>query len=67
MQNCDIEPRGLSEKLAAQYVGVSVSFLQKDRMNGVLPNRTRGPEFIKVGKRVLYLREDLDKWLDGHI
>ena len=62
-----IESRGWSEKLAAKYIGVSVSFLQKDRMNGALPNRTIGPRHIKVGKRVIYLKEELDNWLNNQL
>lgn len=56
--------RGVNEKAAARYIGMSVSFLQKDRMNGVLANRTKGPRYLKVGKRVIYLREELDNWLN---
>lgn len=59
--------RALDEKAAAQYIGMSVSFLQKDRMNGVLPGRLPGPRYAKLGRRVIYLREDLDKWLDDHL
>ncbi|OGT46901.1 MAG: hypothetical protein A3F17_02320 [Gammaproteobacteria bacterium RIFCSPHIGHO2_12_FULL_41_15] len=59
--------RALNEKAAAAYIGLSVSFLQKDRMNGVLPGRQPGPRYAKLGKRVVYLREDLDAWLDAHL
>ena len=55
-----------TEKEAARYIGMSVSFLQKDRMNGKLANRTLGPEWVKVGRRILYLKEDLEKWLYEH-
>ncbi|MCP3679893.1 MAG: helix-turn-helix domain-containing protein [Gammaproteobacteria bacterium] len=57
----------LSEKEAAAYIGMSVAFLQKDRMNGKLSGRTPGPRWIKVGRRVLYLKADLDQWLQEHI
>ena len=56
--------RGFNEMQAAKYIGMSVSFLRKDRMNGVLRNRTPGPRWGKVGKRVVYLRDDLDLWLE---
>ena len=62
-----ILPRALDEKAAANYIGMSVSFLQKDRMNGALPGRTLGPRFAKLGKRVMYLRDDLDAWLEQHL
>jgi len=57
----------LHEKAAAQYIGMSVSFLQKDRMNGLLPGRMPGPRYAKLGKRIVYLREDLDAWLRAHV
>jgi len=61
------QSRALNEKAAAQYIGMSVSFLRKDRMNGLLLSRTPGPRWGKVGRRVVYLREDLDHWLDNNI
>lgn len=61
------QSRALNEKAAAQYIGMSVSYLQKDRMNGTLPGRIAGPRYAKLGKRVVYLREDLDTWLQAHI
>lgn len=57
----------LNEKEASIYIGMSVSFLQKDRMNGALPGRELGPRYAKLGKRVVYLREDLDAWLEEHL
>lgn len=62
----NIEPRALSEKQAACYIGMSVSFLQKDRMDGVLRSRTAGPKWARIGKRIIYLRNDLDVWLEAH-
>ena len=67
MMNHEQKSKALNEKAAAQYIGMSVSFLQKDRMNGDLPGRTPGPRYAKLGKRVVYLREDLDVWLQEHI
>ena len=65
--NNDYQPRAMNEKAAAGYIGMSVSFLQKDRMNGVLSGRQPGPRYAKLGKRVVYLREDLDAWLNAHL
>ncbi|MDP1574367.1 MAG: helix-turn-helix domain-containing protein [Coxiellaceae bacterium] len=65
--NNELLSKTLNEKEAAQYVGMSVSFLQKDRMNGILPGRTHGPRYAKLGKRVVYLRDDLDAWLAYHL
>lgn len=63
----DFLQRGFNEKQAASYIGMSVSFLRKDRMSGDLPGRTAGPAWGKIGKRVVYLRDDLDKWLESSI
>ncbi|GMB82858.1 hypothetical protein NN6n1_36410 [Shinella zoogloeoides] len=42
---------------AANYVGVSASTLNKLRLAG------GGPEYIKLGKSVVYDPADLDAWL----
>lgn len=43
---------------------MSRSFLSQDRVNSALKNRTPGPRFIKIGRSIRYLKEDLDLWLD---
>ncbi len=53
----------LTEKEAAEYIGMSRSFLRKDRMDGIRENRTAGPEFLKIGRSIRYLKNDLDTWL----
>ena len=58
--------RLLTEKQAAPYIGMSRSFLRQSRMNGRRQNRTAGPPFLKIGRKVLYLAEDLDTWLLEH-
>ena len=60
----DISPRAFSEIEAAKYIGMSRSFLAQSRMDGHRDNRTQAPPFIKIGRSVRYLREDLDQWLD---
>lgn len=57
-------PRAMSEHEAAQYIGMSRSYLAQARMDGERAKRTPAPPFIKIGRSVRYLREDLDKWLD---
>jgi len=59
-------PRLLTEKQAAPYIGMSRSFLRQSRMNGRRHHRTPGPPFLKIGRKVLYLAEDLDTWLLEH-
>ncbi|MEH6470330.1 MAG: hypothetical protein V7752_03695 [Halopseudomonas sp.] len=58
-------PRALSEIEAANYISMSRSFLAQSRMDGHREGRTQAPPFIKIGRSVRYLREDLDHWLDS--
>ena len=51
----------LTEEEAAAYIGVSPATLRSWRC------RERGPRFIKVGRRVGYLRKDLDAYLSAHV
>jgi len=57
--------RALTENQAATYIAMSRSFLAQSRMDGNRDNRTPAPPFIKIGRSVRYLREDLDRWLDN--
>ena len=52
------EPGALSTPLAAEYVGLSPATLETMRIRG------GGPPFVKLGRRVVYRRDDLDAWLD---
>ncbi|RWE99982.1 helix-turn-helix domain-containing protein [Mesorhizobium sp.] len=45
---------------AALYVGLSVSTLEKLRLTG------DGPEYIKLGRTVVYSTTDLDAWMEGN-
>jgi len=58
--------RALDEKETAIYIKMSRSFLRQDRMNGPRENRTPGPRFVRIGRRIRYLKDDLDKWLEAH-
>lgn len=53
----------LTEIEAAKYISMSRSFLAQNRMNGDLQNRTPGPQYLKIGRSIRYLKEDLDTWL----
>ncbi len=57
----NIEPRGFNTANAAAYIGWSESFLRRARIG---KTKTPGPRFKKHGKRVTYLREDLDEFLE---
>lgn len=45
---------------AALHVGLSVSTLEKLRLTG------DGPEYIKLGRTVVYSPSDLDDWLHAN-
>ena len=51
--------RMLRTEDAANYTGVSASTLNKLRLAG------GGPEYIKIGKSVVYDPTDLDSWLSS--
>ena len=57
--------RALSELETAEYIGMSRSFLRQSRMEGNRDNRTPAPPFIKIGRAVRYLKDDLDNWLNS--
>lgn len=56
--------RCIKESEASAYVGMSRSFLRQARMDGDRNGRTPGPPFLKIGRSVRYLIEDLDQWLE---
>jgi len=56
------EIRGLSTAQAALFLGLSESFLEKSRVN---QTKTPGPIAIKIGRRVIYRKEDLHAYLDN--
>ena len=59
------EPLLLDEKRAAEYLGVSLSYLRKSRSEGSPGNRTPPPPFVKIDGRVFYRCSDLDQWVAG--
>jgi excisionase family DNA binding protein len=54
----DIVPRRLTVKQAAQYLGISESAVYHLRARRDIP-------FVKHGKALGFLRDDLDRWLEG--
>lgn len=50
----------LPSKQAAEYIGMSESWLRKSRLEG----NTDAPPYLKIGKSVRYLKSDLDAWLN---
>ena len=66
MSRTEFLPQALSETEAARYVGMSRSFLRKARMEGNRDQHTPAPPFLRIGRKILYLRGDLDQWLRQH-
>jgi predicted DNA-binding transcriptional regulator AlpA len=50
-------PRRFRARKAAEYIGMSASWLAKRRMRG------DPPAFLKVGRAVVYDEGELDAWL----
>jgi predicted DNA-binding transcriptional regulator AlpA len=50
-------PDWRTAEAAAHYLGVTTSTLAKYRLTG------EGPKFARIGKRIAYLKEDLDAWM----
>lgn len=63
----EIDKRSYTEKEASLYINMSRSYLRQARMEGNRELRTPAPRFIKIGRSVRYLREDLDFWLDSFV
>ena len=59
-----VYPHALTEQEAAHYLSMSRSFLRQGRMNGDRENRTPTPPYLKIGRSVRYLKQDLDTWLE---
>lgn len=59
----DMENIYMSADEAAQYIGLSASYLAKLRM-GTGPKA--GPKFVRIGPRAIrYRRADLDEWMNS--
>ncbi|MGF1868191.1 helix-turn-helix domain-containing protein [Enterovibrio norvegicus] len=66
MHTENTQKRAYTEQETSAYIGMSRSFLRQSRMEGHRENRTEAPPFIKIGRAVRYLKEDLDNWLNRH-
>jgi hypothetical protein len=57
--------RGFTTVQAAEYIGRSPSWLRKKRLRGIADPGDPGPRYLKTeGGSAIYLKEDLDGWLD---
>ena len=55
-----------TEMEAADYIKMSRSFLRHHRQHGFISNKFQGPKYIKIGRTIRYLKDDLNKWLLSH-
>lgn len=60
-----IEKKLLTEHEAARYLGISAISLRKQRHYGAMPGHMAVLPFVKLGKRVRYKLEDLDKFIEA--
>lgn len=61
-----ITPKTLTEAQASAYLGVSSATLRQGRCDGRRNNRMPPPPFVRLGRKILYLRDDLDQWLETY-
>ena len=54
-----LDPVLMSTSEAALYLGLSASFLNKLRCTG------GGPGYVKLGRRVLYPKAELEAWIEA--
>ena len=53
----------LTEAEAAAYLQLSRGYLRQTRMTTPPEGLSSGPPWIRLGRRVRYLKEDLDQWV----
>jgi len=59
--------RAFTTAEAAHYCGISESLLRQSRMTSPSARQLNAPKPTKLGeKKVVYLLEDLDAWLDSY-
>ena len=61
-----IEKRSFTEKETAEYLRVSPAFLRANRTNLREKNSKHGLPFVKLGRNIRYLKEDIDAWIQQH-
>lgn len=59
VNNMDTQKRNYKTSEAAEYLGIKPNTLD------IWRSKNRGPKFYRVGKNIIYLREDLDAYLSS--
>lgn len=54
-------PELRNEKRVSEILGVAVATLRQWRIRGT------GPDYVKLGRRVLYRMEDVSRWIDERV
>jgi hypothetical protein len=57
-------PLMFKEKEAANYLGVSESYLRKSRCEGIRERKTPAPPFVRIDGGIFYRLTDLQDWVD---
>ena len=60
-----MEKRVLTTREAAEYLGISYSYLRTIRMTGQIKERLAPPPHVFIGRALRYVKEDLDRWIDA--
>jgi hypothetical protein len=58
------ENKTFDSKQAAKYLCVSEISIRNSRITGLLGG-IKAPSFRKIGRKVIYLKSDLDSWLES--
>jgi hypothetical protein len=61
-----IVPITLTEIQASIYLGISRATLRQGRCEGRREKRMPPPPFVRLGRKIIYLRTDLDRWLESY-
>ncbi len=64
--NAQVNEALLTEKQAAAFIAMSVSFLRQSRMDGKRSTRSPAPPWVQVGKSIRYDPLDLRAWKAEH-
>lgn len=67
--SASLPPRALRERDAAAYTGLSIHTFRNvrcaDMKRAARGEPIAGPRWSNLGRAVVYLREDLDAWLES--
>jgi len=60
----EVKKRSLTEKEAANYIGLAPQSLREARCYGPREGHFPPPPHVKLGRCIRFLKDDLDKWLE---